>query len=207
MKLESQESFRLALQGRYRLWDFIRACSLYVGINPAIRVLGVILLIISTSVGLASLFEGDNYAVTALGLGIPLLSAWAVFWKVPRQWNSPFLRRSGSDCEICASEAGLFFAAQARQREWGWMFFIGWIEGDGCFLLTLADGCFEFVPKHFFHSREEVNAFRALLARSIEPRQRMLFSKQQATTLNRRIEDGANTLGSLADLLSMFSKK
>lgn len=50
------------------------------------------------------------------------------------------------------------------------MFFIGWTESRRCFLLTLADGSLEFVPKHLFSSSEDINTFRALMARNIELR-------------------------------------
>lgn len=168
--MQSEVGSRLTLRGYYQRADHFCASCLNMNLHPVFAT--VLLLAMAGLVGvvLGGLWLDQLRVVIVPGTIISVLVAWWVFWWAPRQWNSPFLREPGAECEIRADEAGLYFAAQGTQREWAWMFFIKWSESAFCFLLTLPDGRFEFVPKHLFAAREDIGAFRSLLTRHIEVR-------------------------------------
>jgi len=70
-------------------------------------------------------------------------------------------------CKYLPSEAGLGFETEGAQGTKSWGDFVKWKEGRSVFLLYISDQMFQVVPKHFFPSADEVDAFRNLVTAKV----------------------------------------
>jgi hypothetical protein len=70
-------------------------------------------------------------------------------------------------CKYLPSDAGLGFETEGAQGIKSWGDFVKWKEGKSVFLLYMSDQMFQVVPKRFFSSTDEVNAFRHLVAAKV----------------------------------------
>jgi hypothetical protein len=74
-------------------------------------------------------------------------------------------------CTYLPSEKGLGFETEGAQGTKAWSDYLKWKEGRSVFLLYMSDQMFHVIPKRFFSSVDELNAFRELLAERVAPRE------------------------------------
>jgi len=74
------------------------------------------------------------------------------------------------ECTFAATDAGLSSSNQNAQGVKPWEDYLKWKEGKLVFLVYLSDNMFQIIPKRFFDSAEEINAFRQIV-RARVPRQ------------------------------------
>lgn len=70
-------------------------------------------------------------------------------------------------CTYLPSDSGLGAETEGAQGVKPWADYLKWKEGRSSFLLYMSDHMFQIVPKHFFSSAEELDAFRNLVKRKV----------------------------------------
>lgn len=73
-------------------------------------------------------------------------------------------------CNYSASDAGLAFSSEGVAGTKPWTDYLKWKEGSKVFLIYMSDQLYQVMPKRFFSSESDVDAFRELLSRKIQRR-------------------------------------
>lgn len=73
-------------------------------------------------------------------------------------------------CSFTASDAGLLFSTEGTTSMKPWSDYLKWKEGDAVLLLYMADYAYQIIPKRFFASTVDLEAFKAIVGQKIAHR-------------------------------------
>jgi hypothetical protein len=97
------------------------------------------------------------YLVGYFGVGIPYFTRRA--FRQRKDLQRP--------CKFTPSESGLGFETEGAQGAKPWSDYLKWKEGKSAFLLYMSDGMYQVLPKRFFSSPDEVDAFREMVREKV----------------------------------------
>jgi hypothetical protein len=188
-----QELPQLPIRGVCSRWDLVLASYACMGVRPVFGLLGVMLLVLFGWVGWITLQAGEVSA-GLLFMAVPVFTLLWVLLIQPSRGLSAYVGNRVKEGEgtVHLLVNGLAIETLAARRSFAWENFINWREGSFCFVLLLPRGRFEFIPKRFFASQQDEEAFAELLRARIKLRHSGVGSKGAG--------EGADDDSSLPDL-------
>lgn len=167
----------LNVTGTYTASDILSATWLSLRPRRSWRVAGVVLVLILLWAAWAEFYGpraqpdgwmrwiipgGALYFAFALGVLLPIKSRRT--YEQRKDLQRP--------CSFTASDAGLLFSAEGVAGLKPWSDYLKWKEGDATLLLYMSDNMYQIIPKRFFTSTADLDAFRAMVSQKIANRVR-----------------------------------
>jgi len=162
----------MELRGRVAVEDLMAAQWVHVRPRRSLAVLGILLLALAIFV-MATSFVGHRQSLTDptawILPGILAYLAFTAFVWVPRKVRRSYSQRKDLQHEITLNVTHTGVEARTDQgySVKPWSDYLRWKEGKSVFLLYLSDHLFQIVPKRFFATREDIDAFRSVISQSI----------------------------------------
>ncbi|WP_445145238.1 YcxB family protein [Dyella sp. Tek66A03] len=162
----------MELRGRIAVEDLMAAQWVHVRPRRSLAVIGILLL------GLVVFAMATSFLVRRQSLtdpttwilpGILAYLAFTAFVWVPRKVRRSYSQRKDFQHEISMMVTSAGVAARTEQGNSvkPWSDYLKWKEGKSVFLLYLSDQLFQIVPKRFFATHEDIDAFRNIIRQSI----------------------------------------
>ena len=171
--LEARTGGVMELRGRIVVGDLMAAQWVHVRPRRSSAALGVVLLGLIVVVMASSFLEHRQWLmdpVTWILLGSVAYLAFMAFVWFPRKIRRSYSQRKDFQHEISmmASSTGLEMRTEQGYNLKPWSDYLNWKEGRSVFLLYLSDNLFQMVPKRFFATHEDIDAFRDVIRESVK---------------------------------------
>jgi hypothetical protein len=164
----------MTVTGTYEANDLISAAWVHLRPRPSLRWVGIVLVVLAVVAMFVNFRVAPEdarwvawflpltflYIVLAYGFGIPYKARRA--YKQRKDLQRPI--------SFTATESGLSFATEGSSGVKPWADFHKWKEGKSTLLLYLSDNLYQAVPKRFFASERELDAFREVVSQRIARR-------------------------------------
>ena len=162
----------MELKGRIAVEDLMTAQWVHVRPRRSFAVVGILLL------GLAVFFVAKSFVEHRQSLTDPMSWIFPVFlvyvafitfiW-VPRKVRRTYAQRKDlhHDISMVVTNSGIASQTERGNSTKPWSDYLKWKEDKNIFLLYLSDQMFQMVPKRFFATHEDIDAFRSMVRHSI----------------------------------------
>ncbi len=100
---------------------------------------------------------------------VPVAAITVLFW-VPYKCRRAYEQRKDlhRECTFTPSDEGLSFKSVDVEGKKAWSDYLKWKEGKSVFLLYMSDNLYQLVPKRFFATGADIDAFRDTLSRRVK---------------------------------------
>jgi len=162
----------MELKGRIAVEDLMTAQWVHVRPRRSFAVVGILLLGLGVFIW-ADSFSGRRQWLTNptnwILPGVFAYLAFMAFIWIPRKIRLSYNQRKDFRHEISmvVTNAGVASHTEQGNGMRPWSDYLKWKEGKSIFLLYLSDQMFQMVPKRFFATHEDIDAFRSIVRHSI----------------------------------------
>jgi len=162
----------MELKGRIAVEDLMTAQWVHVRPRRSFAVVGILLLGLAVFVWADSLVWRRQWLTNPMNWALPSVLAYLAFcafiW-TPRKIRQSYCQRKDlhHDISMVVTNAGVASHTERGNSMKPWSDYLKWKEGKSVFLLYLSDQMFQMVPKRFFATHEDIDAFRSMVRHSI----------------------------------------
>ena len=141
--------------------------------NAVTKLPSILPIIVAVWLGFFGRYSGDygwaRWALPAMLLYLALSFGFGIPFKSKRAYKQrKDLQRP---CSFSIGSTGLYISSEGLAGTKPWTDYLKWKEGKTLFLVYLSDNLYQVIPKRFFASESDLNAFREVLSQEIPRRE------------------------------------
>jgi hypothetical protein len=163
----------LQITGTYTIKDLEAAAWVHIRLRRSFAILGLLLIAVALFILGYAFFSSRP---TSLGWGLWVLVAGLLYIVLFLCFGIPFNARRmykqrkdlQRECTFSVSELGLHFSTEGMAGTKPWTDYLSWKEGKDTVLIYIADNLYQMIPKRFFTSDADLQAFRQYLSQRVK---------------------------------------
>lgn len=163
----------MELKGRIVADDLLAAQWVHARLKRTSAVFGAVILVLVVITMVALFFWQRQSWKDPVTWILPILFAYlmfTVFVLVPRRVRRSYAQRKDlqQDISMTVTSDGLETRTERGYNLKPWDDYLTWKEGKSIFLLYFSDQLYQMIPKRFFSTSDDIDAFREILRNSVK---------------------------------------